>query len=109
MPKHEFGIMRECPKPGERYDSYEPARFRCISVDDEAIEPLLQKLEQVKCYWHTLDRPEHGLAYCGITLIPPESLNAVMEIVQHDRNLSDFLALLSEAQKEERFIIHFGI
>ena len=109
MPTHEFGIMQERPNPGERFDSYEPERFRCISVDDGAIEPLLHKLKQVKCYWHTLDRPEYGLAYYGITLIPPESLNAVMEIVWHDRNLSDLLALLSEAQKEERFIIHFGI
>ena len=37
MPKHEFGIMQEAPAPGVRYDEYEPQRYRCIAVDDDAL------------------------------------------------------------------------
>ncbi|MBE5972711.1 MAG: hypothetical protein E7246_09380 [Lachnoclostridium sp.] len=38
MAKHEFGIMQNAPKPGERYDEYEPQKYLCISVDDNYVE-----------------------------------------------------------------------
>ena len=109
MPTHEFGIMQESPKSGKRYDCYVPQKFRCISVNDDDIVPLLKNLNEVKLYWHTLDKPAYGLAYYGITLIPPESMDAIMEIVRSSHNLSELFDLLSSAQKENKFIIHFGI
>ena len=75
MAKHEFGIMNVSPKPHERYDSYEPEKYNCISVHDDCIEPLLDKLEQIESYWHTLERPGKGLACYGITLIPPRIIS----------------------------------
>ena len=74
MAKHEFGIMRTAPRAHERYDLYEPDKYRCISVPDETVEPLLERLSAVECFWHTLQHPGKGLAYAGITLIPPASL-----------------------------------
>lgn len=109
MPRHEFGIMQKSPISGERYDNYDPEKYCCISVDDDDIEPLLTKLQAVKCYWHTLDRPEFGLAYYGVTLIPPQSMEAMMKIMWQNRNLSELLSLLSEAQSANKFIIHFGL
>lgn len=44
MAKHEFGIMNVNPKPNKRYDSYEPEKYDCISVHDDYIGPLLEKL-----------------------------------------------------------------
>ena len=44
MAKHEFGIMNVNPKPNKRYDTYEPEKYDCISVHDDYIEPLLEKL-----------------------------------------------------------------
>ena len=109
MPKHEFGIMNICPKKGEIYDQYEPERFNCISVDDDYILPLLKKMNEVKFYWHTLERPELGLAYYGITIIPPESLDSIIEMILDNKNLTELLILLSKAQDENKFVIHFGI
>ena len=56
MAKHEFGIMERAPSPGERYDTYEPERYGCISVPDEDLEGLFADL-RINVYWHTLDRP----------------------------------------------------
>lgn len=109
MPKHEFGIMQTDPKKGKRYDIYEPQKYDLISVDDDDILPLLERSNNVKCYWHTLDRPEFGLAYYGITLIPPESIGAMKEIICNDRNFSELLSLLSAAERDSKYIIHFGI
>lgn len=109
MQVHEFGIMKEAPVSGERFDEYEPEKYNCISVDDDDIVPVLEKLNDVQFYWHTTDRPGQGLAYCGITLIPPGSIDRMTEIIRDNVRLSGLLSLLSEAKKENRFVIHFGI
>lgn len=68
MPVHEFGIIEDI------YNSkigieYEPVKYDCISVDDEIIDTIYERLLIVKSYFHSLDRAEFGLAYSGITII----------------------------------------
>ena len=109
MLAHDFGIMRTEPIKGKRYNNYNTQKYNCISVHYDDILPLLEKLKCIKCYWQTLDRPEFGLDYYGITLIPPESLNGFIEIIWNNHNLSDLIALLIEAENGKNFVIHFGI
>ena len=109
MAKHDFGIMQTAPKTGKKYNRYTPEKYSCISVDDDYIHPLFEKLGNVKCFWHTLDRPEFGLAYCGITLIPPESFDSIIKIVEDNSNLSDLVILLTKAKDSKKYVIHFGI
>lgn len=109
MAKHQFGIMRMTPEQNKRYDIYEPEKFDCISVHDDYIEPLLVDLSLVDCYWHTLEHPEKGLAYCGITLIPPSSLKPFMNLLEGCAGTEALMDLLLTAEKENRFVIHFGI
>ena len=109
MPVHHFGIMQTAPGHGERYDSFEPDKYGCITADDECLSPLLERLTGVKCFWHTVDRPGFGLAYYGITLIPPESSGEIAELIQQAPGLTGLVSLLSEAHRENKYIIHFGI
>lgn len=109
MLEHEFGIMPQTPQPGKRFDKYEPETYDCISVSDDDIQPCLEAFRCGKTYWHTLNRPELGLAYYGITLIPPETLDAYLEIIWKNPKLSDLAALLIEAKEKRAFVIHFGI
>lgn len=106
---HEFGIMDRAPQPGERYDCYEPEKYRCIQVSDDDLQPVLEAFCRGKAYWHTLDKPEMGLAYCGVTLIPPESAAFYLELVLERHKLSALAALFSEAVQEQKYVIHFGI
>ena len=108
MPKHKFGILPDPPGPDQQYH-YEPQRYGCAAVQDDDLLPLAKRLRGVRCCWHTIDRPEWGLAWCGITLIPPESLDAMLEIVWKNERLSDLFAVLSKAQREGSWVIHFGI
>ncbi len=108
MAKHEFGILQTDPKPGQRFDHYEPERYRCISVDDDFIEPLLFQLDSIDFYWHSLDTPGKGLAYTGITLIPPSSLDSVIALLCHEE-LEELKRLLMYAKDQNKFVIHFGI
>lgn len=109
MPNHHFGIMQKAPCSGERYDLFEPEKYNCISVDDRYILPLCKKLNMTKSYWHTLDRPEYGLAYWGITLIPPESLDSVIQLIWRTKELSELAEILIRAQHENKYVIHFGV
>ncbi len=109
MLRHGFGIMPEDPRPGIQYEEYEPDKYNCIFVEDESLLPILDELKEMKCYWHSIDRQEKGLAYHGVSLIPPESLNLFESIVSGKDNLQELQNLVSRAKSEKKYIIHFGV
>ena len=94
MAKHDFGIMTTAPRPGVRYDEYEPQKYNCISVDDDYVEILDGKSLDVPVFYHTLDYPAHGLNYCGITLIPPLSAIMLAGIIGDDNSLPQLKTMI---------------
>ncbi len=111
MVYHEFGVMENSPYESERFDKYEPEKYNCIKIHDDFIEPLLDEFKTIPCYWHTIKEPEMNLAYCGITLIPPESIDAFITIFKSHckEHYNEIIALFEQAQKRDKYIIHFGI
>lgn len=111
MMSHEFGIMPHAPVLKERHDQYVPKEYHAISVHDDFIEPILTELEEMDCYWHTLEVAGKGLAYCGITLIPPASMDKFISILvaQNQKEYVGLIALAKQALKDRKYIIHFGI
>lgn len=109
MAKHEFGIMPTAPVPGQRFDGYEPRKYRCIPVRDEEIERLMPEISTLEMYRHTVDCPGRGLCYTGITLIPPAVLPRLREEVQRQGGMAELAVLLRRAERESRWVIHYGI
>ena len=109
MAQHEFGIMEQAPAHGERYDRYEPWKYECVSVHDDFIEPLLLELKKIDFFWHSIDIEEKGLAYWGITLIPPESMNEMIQVIDGISELYTLKEMLLRAKKKGQYVIHFGI
>ncbi len=111
MAKHEFGVMESPPEPARLYVTYEPERYRCLSVDDRYIEPLLPRLADMPTCFHGLDQPAHGLAYTGITLIPPASLPKLLRVLTEEKDdaYRELMRLVRSAEAQGRYIIHFGI
>ena len=104
---HEFGIMLTDPQPKENYIDYEPQKYNCVVVHDEIVEKFGDAvLRDMPCFWCSVDRPEKGLAYCGITLIPPASLPTLLEAAGESEPLQK---LIEKAIAENRFVIHFGL
>ena len=97
------------PKPGQIFEEYEPEKYDCIAVDDECIQAVIERVKSLKCYWHSLDRPEAGLAYHGITLIPPESVGEMIEAVRDVSGMERLTEMLVVAKRERKFVIHFGV
>ena len=50
-------------------------------IDDDFIEPILIELQNLDTYWHTIQNKNNGLAYSGITLIPPSSIDVLINIL----------------------------
>lgn len=109
MARHEFGMMDTAPSLEQEYNDYEPEKYHCISVEDENIEPLLKAVSTIPCYWHSLKKEERGLAYYGITIIPPCSLGKLISIIDGKAPFNELKAVLQKAVKENKYVIHFGI
>lgn len=109
MAKHNFGIMQTSPKKGERYDAYNPKKYNCITVDDDCLEGIVANFDDIDFYWHSLDVPGKGLAYCGITLIPPTSMQLFISVIDDFSELSELKTLMQKAYTENKWMIHFGL
>ena len=109
MARHEFGIMQNAPELRKRYDEYELQKYNCISVDDDYVVKILANLSNIDFYWHTLDVPAKGIAYTGITLVPPTSLQAFIAVIKDIAELNALKDLLEKAIVENKWVIHFGL
>lgn len=111
---HEFGLIDNINNQTD-FEGYNPEKYNCISVDDELIESLFENLFIMKTYFHSLNRPEFGLAYCGITLIPPNSLSLFYDVVTSSREfensgeLKELALKIQQAIKEMKHMIHSGV
>ena len=101
--------MQEIPQKWKRYDEYEAEKYNCISVNDVFLEDIAVNFNHIDFYWHTLDDKRKGLAYCGITLIPPNSIKFFLDIIKDIPELSELKNLSEKALEENKWMIHFGI
>ena len=109
MAKHEFGIMPDAPLKGKRYDDYEPEKYNCISVDDIYLENIVSSFDHIDFYWQILDIKEKGIAYCGVTLIPPSSHEAFLNVIKGVEGFEELVDLLVTAKGDGKWVIHYGI
>jgi len=110
---HEFGIIENFNKQ-ESYNHYTPELYDCIAVNDDFIVEIIGQVAMMKTYFHTYERPANGLAYYGITLIPPESFSTFLDIVlsnkkrRNSEELNDLVIKINKAQEAKKYMIHFG-
>lgn len=123
MASHDFGIIDNFEE-SKGYSNYEPEKYNCVSVDDNIIEDMIlrykEELSAIKTYYHTKTQPGKGLDYCGVTIIPPESLQQFRDVIlkainekesyeMKVRQLEILIDKVTEAIKANKHIIHYGI
>lgn len=111
MANHDFGIIDIFDPNIKQYEEYTPQKYGCVSVDDSIIETIIDKLSYIDTYIHTEERPGNGLAYCGITIIPPYSLREFKDIIDAENNfeLNELSMKIEEAIVQNKYMIHYGI
>lgn len=111
----EFGIIDNFDKNKDYSSEYEPQKYNCIAIDDDIIDDWWDELVLIKTYFHNYNRPEYALARWGVTLIPPESLDAFYNIIANDsrfrdsKELENLIALIRKAISENKYVIHYGV
>lgn len=116
---HEFGIIARVEEVKE-YLHYEPEKYRCVTVDGDLIDELSttdfgKKIDDLKTFANSTNRPYNNLCYFGITLIPPSSHAYFLDIV-HEANadykseqLENLIKKIDEAILGNKWMIHFGV
>lgn len=111
----EFGIIDEFEIDKDYSSKYEPQKYNCVAINDDILDDWWEELFLIKTYFHSYSRPNFALARWGVTLIPPESLEAFYGIVLTDRRsktskeLVDLMILLRKAISENKYVIHYGV
>lgn len=110
---HEFGIINNFSADGlSEYNEYNPQKYNCISVDDDYIIPILDKLTNLETINPCIPEKYNGLCYYGITIIPYNLLKKFIEILIKNENNSvykNLINLLNEALNMKKYVIHYGI
>lgn len=109
MAVHQFGIMDRPPQTGEVFDRYEPEKYRCIAVGEEAYDQLSRRIGRRLTFWNGLRLAGCGLNDAGITLIAPGTAGDLAEKIRGDSALSPLRTLLFYAYCMQKWVIHFGI
>ncbi len=94
-------------------------QFRTIAFDDDLVLPWFNDhFTDIPVCWGTPDRPGVGVDYCGISLIPPDSVLVMIErltaraarVGENERDeLLRLIALLRQGVDEGRWAICFGV
>lgn len=118
LAKHEFGII-DAFEENKWYSEYEPEKYNCVSVSDDLIEELITKYNEelmtIKTYFQVTTQPGVGLDYCGVTLIPPESLKQFRDVIikanshYQSQELKLLIEKVSDAIIKNKYLIHYGI
>jgi len=120
MACHHFGIIDEFDDfhdygaDGDYYGLVK--KYNCVSYDDDALEMWARGLEDIEFHWHTHGNMGNGLAWWGVTLIPPDAIpKAIFILEQHiDKTLRceaeavTLLGLLKKALSDSKWVIHYG-
>lgn len=106
---HHFGIIENIDDIKE--NGYNFQEKKQVSIHDDIMNEFSGDLLSMKTFWENLDHPALGLAYFGVTLIPPESLSTFLDatIKQKMDEYSDLANLIIKANENNKWMIHYGI
>ena len=118
MIKAEFGIIKDFDKKKD-YTGYYPEKYNCVAIDDDLYLndwwQALMQIDTFNVYSKGVLQPQKALSRWGITIIPPKSLPAFLDIVKNDNrcnnddHLITLVNLIEEAIKMQRYVIHYGV
>lgn len=113
---HDFKIIKDYPKWQEGVLSkgidFKDKEF--IHVDDDTLSDVMNGVSIKTINISGKFEPYLGLAWYGITLIPPESLGELINGILRNKNYNDseviqLLILLKKAKENNKYVLHCGV
>ena len=87
-------------------------KHNCISVNEDFFDKVINKVENIDTYFQSYGNKGNYIGSCGVTLIPPQSLLSLINVIYSLENSNKtklLIKLINKAHKENKFIICFGI
>lgn len=109
---HEFAILQGVPAAEDEYDCTMLRWLVSVGVEDEVLESIRERQQFIPTFYGSLKRRGKGLAYYGVTLVPPDSLAAFQDVLEFgdvEKAVMELIALVKLAREQNCYIIHFGI
>lgn len=75
-------------------------------------DEVINKVENIDTYFQSYDNKGKCINPCGVTLIPPQSLLSLINVIyslENSNKAKSLIKLINKAHKENKFIICFGI
>ncbi len=112
-----FGIISKIDDTRDysQFDSFkEVCKFhQCIEISEEYANRWIVQSGSILTFVCTLQRPFKGIDYCGVTLVPPESLSQLLDIIRPDaergEGVSNLMTLIEKAIENGKFLIVYGV
>ena len=112
-----FGIIPEIDgtRDYSQFDSFEEVcrLHRCIEIGNEYANKWVNQSGHISTFACTLERPFCGIDYCGVTLIPPDSLPELLGIIRLDAKreaaVFNLMILIEKAIENGNFLIVYGV
>ncbi len=110
MTAHRFGIMNRTPQFSENYYRFDTdVCDSLIEVEAQLLNVLIPEMCKIDFYSQTVGVICKGLNFSGVTLMPPVSVCAFLEITRRREELKELHSLMSKAYMENKYVIHFGV
>ncbi len=108
---HEFGVINLFSNNLKKFTKYNPEKYNCISIHDDFIISIADKFQGIEFINPCTNEKCYNLCYCGITIIPPKSHEAFIEVLKRENDCiyEQLILLFKKAMIENKYIIHYGI
>ncbi len=89
--------------------------YQCVSIPDDIVSEWISLTQDIPTYLGSLSNPFMGIDHYGVTLIPPESIQRFIVIVEKyidcpsPLSISMLTNLLKLALEQSYYIICYGI
>lgn len=96
-------------------------KFNCVPISDDIVNELIRFTRGIPTYFGSADRAGDGIDHWGITLIPPESVKRLIDVIEENRetiaagnedeakDIDVMLTKLRKAYDTGKYAICYGI
>jgi hypothetical protein len=106
-----FGIVDAFDREKDYAKTYEPEKYGCIAVCEEALNDWYTFLKEMPTYYGGYSCPGFNIARYAVTLIPPSSLDLLIKTIKSStkdefrEDSLEIVELLQQARLKDKYVI----
>jgi hypothetical protein len=113
--RSEFGIIDELDCEKDYGLTYEPEKYGCNVICEEALNDWYPLLKDMPTYYGSYSHPAFNIARYAVTLIPPLSLDLLIDTIKtstkdkYKEDSLEIIELLEKAKTNNKHVILYDV